>query len=500
LHGPDPIPRPLDHLPQKGSGEASALEVRDVRLSYAELDAAIGRLATSLIERGLNPGDRVATWLPKTVEACLMPLAAARAGVIHVPVNPALRAAQVLHILNDSGAKQLVTAKSRADLLPKSACEIFDDGDARGAWQTGKILAPSDADTDALAAILYTSGSTGLPKGVMLSHANMWLGAVSVAHYLKGAATDRTLCVLPLSFDYGQNQLFSSWAAGACAIPLDFLTPRDVIRAVEKYEINGVAGVPPLWVQLIEAEWPSATAELIQRVTNSGGALSPNLIAELQRTFPCADLYPMYGLTEAFRSTYLEPSLVKSHPTSMGRAIPFAEILIARTDGSITNDDEPGELVHAGPLVAKGYWQDPSRTAERFKPAPSASRYGGTAVWSGDKVRRDRDGLLYFVGRDDEMIKVSGNRISPTEVEEAAEASGVVAESVALGVSDERLGQAIILVARARDGADRDALAQWFKAEVPAFMAPKQVIWRDALPRNPNGKLDRASIRAEFAS
>jgi acyl-CoA ligase (AMP-forming) (exosortase A-associated) len=483
-----------------GAGDAQALNVRDLRLSFADLEAATGRLAAALRAKGVVLGDRVATWLPKTAEACLMPMAVARAGAIHVPINPSLRAPQVAHILGDSGAKLLVTAKSRADLLDPGQCAIFDDRDASAAWQSGEIMPPSAADPEQLAAILYTSGSTGLPKGVMLSHANMWLGAVSVAHYLKVTPTDRTLCVLPLSFDYGQNQLFSSWAGGACAIPLDFLTAREVVRAIQKFEINALAGVPPLWVQLVEAEWPAAIARQVERITNSGGALSPGLIAGLKRTFLRADLYPMYGLTEAFRSTYLDPALVEAHPTSMGRAIPFAEILVVRSDGSITDDDEPGELVHAGPLVAKGYWQDPARTAERFKPAPRASRFGGLAVWSGDKVLRDADGLHYFVARDDEMIKVSGNRISPTEIEQAAEASGSVSESVALGVPDERLGQAIILIARAREGADRDALAIWFKTNLPAFMTPKEVIWRDALPRNPNGKLDRAAIRAEFVA
>jgi acyl-CoA ligase (AMP-forming) (exosortase A-associated) len=500
LHGPDPIPRPLDHLPQMGAIDAPALNVRDVVLSFAELEAAVGRLASVLRARGLTQGDRVATWLPKTLEACLMPLATARVGAIHVPINPALRPAQVLHILEDSGTQLLITAKGRMDMLGSASCEFLCDQDAKLGWQSGDILPPSNADPDALAAILYTSGSTGLPKGVMLSHANMWLGAISVAHYLDVKSSDRTLCVLPLSFDYGQNQLFHSWAAGACAVPLDFLTPRDVIRAIERYEANALAGVPPLWVQLIEAEWPADSAARVTRLTNSGGALTPGLISALRQTFPKADLYPMYGLTEAFRSTFLAPDLVDSHPTSMGRAIPFAEILIVRPDGSVTQDDEAGELVHAGPLVAKGYWQDPERTAQRFKAAPSASDYGGIAVWSGDKVRREGDGLLYFVGRDDEMIKVSGNRISPTEIEQAAEDSGSVVESVAIGVPDDRLGQAIILVARAKAGASEDALSAWFKAELPAFMAPKQIIWRDELPRNPNGKLDRAAIRAEFVA
>ncbi len=485
----------------RGDGSAQALITRERHFTYQELDLAVGRLARLLLERGAQKGDRVATWLPKSVEACLMPLAAPRAGLIHVPINPALRPVQVGHILEDSGAALLLTAKARADLLAPNAAQPIIDRDLFDLWQSGDHLAPSSADTDDLAAILYTSGSTGRPKGVMLSHANLWLGAASVAHYLKVEKSDRTLCVLPLSFDYGQNQLFNSWYAGASAAPLDFLMAKDVVRAVERFEITTLAGVPPLWVQMIEANWPSDIARRVRKITNSGGALTPGLIAGLRRIFSGAELYPMYGLTEAFRSTYLDPTLVDRHPTSIGKAIPFAEILIVRPDGTLAADDEVGELVHAGPLVAKGYWQDEEKTAERFKPAPMGSSYGGLAVWSGDKARRDQDGLLTFVGRDDEMIKVSGNRISPTEIEEAAEASGAVAESVAFGVPDERLGQAIILIARARPGGgDHQALTDWFKREMPAFMTPKSIIWRDSLPRNPNGKLDRVALRAEFVA
>jgi acyl-CoA synthetase (AMP-forming)/AMP-acid ligase II len=249
----------------------------------------------------------------------------------------------------------------------------------------------------------------------------------------------------------------------------------------------------------VETNWPSETASRVKRLTNSGGALTPGLIAAMRRTFPNAELVPMYGLTEAFRSTYLPPDMVTQHPTSMGMAIPFAEILVVRPDGTETCTDEPGELVHAGPLVAKGYWQDEDRSAERFRAAPASSQYGGLAVWSGDTVRRDASGLLYFIGREDEMMKVSGNRISPTEVEDASSASGLVAESVAIGVADERLGQRIILVARAREGADQDALMPYLKKELPSFMVPSQIVWRADLPRNANGKLDRAGLKAEFA-
>lgn len=503
---PDSQPYPLDHLCRKGTGDAAALKGRFGTLTYAELEAATGRLAAWLRGRA-GPGARVASWMGKTRLACFMPLASARAGLIHVPINPLLKHAQVAHILADSGASLLIGTGARLDTLEPGNvpddCTLIPETEAEAVIDSkGQGLSLSSADPDSLAAILYTSGSTGRPKGVMLSHANLWLGAISVAHYLRLGPQDRTLCVLPLSFDYGQNQLLSTWAAGGCVVPLDYLTPRDVIKAVEKYAITTLAGVPPLWVQLAEQSWPSETAARLRRLTNSGGALTRPLVRQLRVLFPQADLYPMYGLTEAFRSTYLDPALVDSHPDSMGRSIPFAEILVVRPDGSVTADDEPGELVHAGPLVAKGYWQDPQRTAERFRAAPSASQYGGNAVWSGDTVRRDADGLLYFVGRGDAMIKSAGNRISPTEIEEVAVQSSDIAEAVALGVPDERLGAAIALLLRRRGELDRaeaeHMLTEHLRSELPNFMQPKYLRFMDSFPRNPNGKIDRVKLAQDF--
>lgn len=495
--------QPIDHLPLCGAREAPALLLRDRQLNYAELERLTGRLAAHLVNHGRTPGDRVACWLGKGLLAAVLPLAVARAGLVHVPINPVLKRAQVAHILVDSGASLLITNSARAGSLARGdvpgACHIIDDAALLAAIEgQGNAMPPSAAQPDQLAAILYTSGSTGKPKGVMLSHANLWLGADSVAGYTRLAADDRILAVLPLSFDYGQNQLFSAWKAGASVAPIDYLAGVDVIRAVDRFAITTLAGVPPLWVQLLDSSWPDAAASGLRRLTNSGGALTRRMVERLRARFPAADLYAMYGLTEAFRSTYLEPELIDQRPESIGKAIPYAEILVVRPDGQLAADEEPGELVHCGPLVAHGYWRDPQRTAERFKPAPAASVYGGTAVWSGDTVKRDADGFLTFVGRDDAMIKSSGNRISPTEVEEGAEQTGLVAEAVAFGLPDAALGQAVALVARPLSGADGEvsieAIAKRMRAELPSFMLPKHIILRQDLPRNANGKLDRVAI------
>ncbi|WP_420144038.1 acyl-CoA ligase (AMP-forming), exosortase A system-associated [Sphingobium sp.] len=496
--------RPIDHLLLRGDPARPALDGRSGSYAYAELEETLGRLARWLAGFGLEPGARVASWIAKGPVAALMPLAAPRAGLVHVPVNPLLKHGQVAHILADSGARLLIGTAARLDsLLPGDVpadCQQHREDDAAAAMSGGEGIGPSHAAPDDLAAILYTSGSTGRPKGVVLTHANLWLGAVAVADYLKLTREDRTACVLPFSFDYGQNQLLSTWYAGGCVYPLDYLTARDVMKLVDRRDITTLAGVPPLWVQLTELDWPGDVAAKLRRLTNSGGALTRPLVAKLRRLFPQADLYPMYGLTEAFRSTYLPPALVDSHPDSMGRAIPFAEILVVRPDGSVTGDDEPGELVHCGPLVAQGYWRDPARTAERFRPAPPASRYGGMAVWSGDTVRRDGQGLLYFVGRDDAMIKSAGNRISPTEIEEAAVAVDGVAEAVALGVKDDRLGQTVRLLIRAADPDIGQAVAAHLKSELPNFMQPKDIIVHPDFPRNPNGKIDRVALAKEHGA
>ena len=501
---PDSTPYTLDQLTERGDAQAPALVLRDRTLTFEELRNRVATLAGWLVTKA-DSGARIASWAAKGELTCILPLAAAKAGMVHVPINPLLKRAQVKHILADSGAVMLIGTKARLSTLEDSdvetGCELFDENEVLTWADSGETpLPPSDRDPDELAAILYTSGSTGKPKGVMLSHANMWLGAVSVAHYLGLAQDDVTLAVLPLSFDYGQNQLLSAWYAGSCAVPLDYLFPRDVAKACAQHRVTTLAAVPPLWVQLTDLDWPEEAVSSMRRMTNSGGALTPDLVRRLRSLFPDARLFPMYGLTEAFRSTYLDPALVDTHPTSMGTAIPFAEILVIDEEGAVCEPEQEGELVHCGPLVAQGYWKDPVRTAERYKPAPAASRYGGIAVWSGDRVRRNESGLLYFVGRRDAMIKSSGNRISPQEIESAALATGFVAEAVALGLKDERLGHAIHLVVRPAPGTTdyRNALPEALKKELPNFMQPHVIHWRETMPINPNGKLDRTAIAAEI--
>jgi acyl-CoA ligase (AMP-forming) (exosortase A-associated) len=363
-------------------------------------------------------------------------------------------------------------------------------------------------DTD-MAAILYTSGSTGRPKGVVLSHRNMVAGAKSVASYLENRPNDTLLAALPLSFDAGFSQLTTAFFSGARVVLLNYLMPRDVLKAMEREQVTGLTAVPPLYIQLAQLEWPAAINQHLRYFANTGGRMPRETLALLRQRVPSASPYLMYGLTEAFRSTYLPPAEVDRRPDSIGKAIPNAEILVLREDGSSCGPDEPGELVHRGALVGMGYWNDAEKTAERYKllPAGVAGRAPGLqlpeyAVFSGDFVRMDAEGYLYFIGRRDEMIKTSGYRVSPSEVEEILYATKLVGECVAFGVEHPQLGQVIQVIATAPAGStqlDMAALQAECRKHMPAYMLPAGIAERSGpLPRNPNGKIDRKLLSTEW--
>lgn len=492
-------------------------------VAYAALAAEIELAANLYLGLGLDRRDRVAVYMDKRTETVVAMFGAAAAGGVFVPVNPLLKPEQVSHILKDCNVRILVTTLERLDLLRPVLAGCHDlrcvvviseqapphiDGISCINWseRTGAPRRPAHRVIDGdMAAILYTSGSTGKPKGVVLSHRNIVAGAQSVSQYLENRPEDRILSVLPLSFDYGLNQLTTAFRVGACAVLMNYLFPRDVIRAVEREQITGLAAVPPLWVQLAQLDWPAGIDAHLRYITNSGGAMPTSTLAALRTRLPKTRPYLMYGLTEAFRSTYLPPDEVDRRPDSMGKAIPNAEIMVVREDGTPCAPGEPGELVHRGVHVALGYWNDPDKTAERYKLAPGQPAglpIPEMAVWSGDTVKMDDEGFLYFIGRRDEMIKTSGYRVSPTEVEEVVYATELVTEVAAVGVAHPVLGQAVVLVIYLADRNEStgEKLMDECKRQLPAFMVPARIVSRDEpLPRNPNGKIDRKKLAGELA-
>ncbi|UGQ46222.1 acyl-CoA ligase (AMP-forming), exosortase A system-associated [Massilia endophytica] len=503
--------------------DAEALVYGGTRLCYGALAQQVREAASAFLAAGLRREERVAVYMEKNVENVAAMFGASAAAGVFVPVNPLLKPEQVAYILADCNVRILVTSVARLAQLAPSLAQCPDlrtvlavgegalpplEGVQVVAWEAAlgaakEGSAPRAIDAD-MAAILYTSGSTGKPKGVVLSHRNMVAGARSVASYLRNTAEDRILAVLPLSFDYGLSQLTTAFSVGATAVLLNHLLPRDVLNAVAAERITGLAAVPPLWIQLAPLSWPAGCT--LRYFTNSGGAMQRPTLDALRRALPKAQPFLMYGLTEAFRSTYLPPEELERRPDSMGKAIPNAEVMVLRADGSECDPGEPGELVHRGALVAMGYWNDPARTAERFKPLPA--RHAGLplpelAVWSGDTVRRDEEGFLYFVSRKDEMIKTSGYRVSPTEVEEVIYAREQVAEAAAIGVPHPALGQAIVVIASARSGTALTAsdLLAACKPHLPGYMLPQKIVMIEgSLPRNLNGKIDRKQLSMEYAN
>ncbi|MET0068001.1 MAG: acyl-CoA ligase (AMP-forming), exosortase A system-associated [Candidatus Thiodiazotropha sp.] len=508
-----------DRLPNQ-----TALQYKSDALSYRQLAEQVDRFAQALMAMGIERSGRVAIYLPKRLENVIAIFGTLAAGGVFVPINPSLKPHQVSHILLDSEAQLLITTPGKLKSLSGTLPYCVD--------LTDLVLVDDQAETDPsgfsqhlmtweaflcheyqltthriiesdLAALIYTSGSTGEPKGVVLSHRNMVAGAQSVASYLNNSAADRILVVLPLSFDYGISQLTTSFLVGATAVLINYLLPMEVLNTLVHERITGLAAVPPLWNLLVQLPWPEEIAGQLRYITSSGGVVPVETTELLRQVLPETDIYLMYGLTEAFRSTYLPPQQVARRPTSMGIAIPNAEILVLRSDGSPCGVDEPGELVHRGPLVALGYWNDEVATQKRFRAFPhnvEGVPARELAVWSGDIVKRDSQGYLYFIGRHDDLIKTSGFRVSPNEIEAIVHASGLVEEVVALGIPHATLGQSIALIVVPKTGetVTEERLINACKKRLATYMTPSLVEFRTAIPTNPNGKLDRKRLAQDL--
>lgn len=513
--------------------QAVALTDGRSSLTYGDLSAGVSRFAAGLMGLGLARSERVAIYLEKRFETVVASFGAPAAGAVFVPINPLPKPEQVAFILRDCNVRLLVTSPERLDLLKEVLAECHDlrhvvvtDAvtnsvhaaitvkGSLGLTIWSDFLRPPArpghrvVDVD-MAAILYTSGSTGKPKGVVLSHRNMVAGAKSVASYLENSPQDTLLAALPLSFDAGFSQLTTAFHAGARVVLLNYLMPRDVLKTLEREKVTGLTAVPPLYIQLSQLEWPASINGNLRYFANTGGRMPRETLTLLRQRAPNARPFLMYGLTEAFRSTYLPPDEVDRRPDSIGKAIPNAEILVLREDGSPCSPDEPGELVHRGALVGMGYWNDAEKTAERYKllasdapVRPPGLQLPEYAVFSGDTVRMDAEGFFYFIGRRDEMMKTSGYRVSPSEVEEILYATQLVGECVAFGVDHPTLGHAIQVIATpagATGALDVEALMAECRSRMPAYMVPTGIeVAIGPLPRNPNGKIDRKLLSTEW--
>ncbi len=514
----------LHHLLRRSAdrlADKDALVHGNERLTYAEVAGRASGLGAGLRRLGVTPRDRIGIYLEPSVAQVVSIFGISEAGGVFVPVNAMLLAEQVKHIATDCRMKGLITTASKVAGLSAVIKEIpslefvvvvgdggpFDVEVPVESYAEMTATAPAARLGDTaigrdLAAILYTSGSTGKPKGVMLSHANVIAGASIVSTYLGISERERILAILPFSFDAGMNQLTTAFQQGATLVLMTFTFAREIVRMLAKERVTGLAGVPTLWSLLAQPASSLAKTPLpdLRYITNTGGAMPQPVLAALREALPATKVFLMYGLTEAFRSTYLPPDELDRRPTSMGKAIPDTEILVVNESGQPCRPGEVGELVHRGPTVSLGYWGRPDLTAQVLRPHPFIPmELGGDerVCYSGDLVRMDEDGFLYFIGRRDAMIKSSGFRISATEVEEAIFQSGLVKGAAVIGLPDPVLGQSIKAFVVPKDGVTVSvpALLEFCASRLPRYMVPAAADVLDEIPKTTSGKVDYPALR-----
>jgi len=491
----------------------TAAVFKEDRLSYQDINEEANQLAHCLIKLGVKKGDRVGIYLTKSPEEVVSIFAVLKTGAIFVDINPHLKDDQVSYIVKDCTIKGLMSSGDRLSSL-KNTLDIESmelvvvTGKGSGAFNKDKLKVTTFEDVhnsgertnpqveliDAdLASIIYTSGSTGMPKGVMLTHQNIVMGANSVTEYLNNTQDDIILSILPFSFDYGLNQLTTCFQVSATIVLMTYIFANDVVDKIIKEKITGLAGIPTFWIQLLQA--PNINKhkyENLRYITNSGGKIPVVYVNKLRETFPHTEIFLMYGFTEAFRSTYLNPREIDKRPESIGKAVPNAEVFLVNDDGKECIPGETGELIHWGPFVSKGYWGKPEETAKTIKQNPFIQEFTDLVAYSGDLVRKDEEGYLYFVSRKDKMIKSSGYRISPAEIEEQLYQDNRIDKVAVLGIPDDILGERIKVVITLKDRqswAERDIL-DYCKQRLPSYMVPHIIKIIDKMPLTPHGKID----------
>jgi long-chain acyl-CoA synthetase len=497
-------------------GDKVALVAGAERLTYRDLDLASDRLAGALAERGVARGDRVIVFMDNCREAVIAIFAALKAGAVFSPINPSTKADKLAYVINNCRARALITqdklrAVANAAVAETPSVALTVTAGAKEPVRGGlsfetalaaDLSAPRFAGIDLdLAMLVYTSGSTGFPKGVMLTHRNVVAAATSITTYLDNTPDDVILNVLPISFDYGLYQVLMAAKVGATLVlEQSFAFPQAIFAKMTAERVTGLPLVPTMAAIILQMrDLAPGTFPHLRYITNTAAALPPAHITRLRELFATARLYSMYGLTECKRCTYLPPDELCRRPGSVGIAIPGTEAYVVDEHGERVPHGVTGELVIRGAHVMQGYWENPEATARALRPGPHAWE---KVLYTGDLFRADADGFLYFVGRKDDIIKTRGEKVSPKEVENALYALPGIREAAVVGVPDPILGSAIKAVVAADPQANLSAhdVIRHCARHLEDFMVPKMVEFRDALPKTESGKISRRQIEGEMAA
>jgi len=493
-----------------------ALVCEGRRLTYAQIEEQANRVANGLLALGVQRGERVAVWLPNSIETVIAIFAILKAGGTFTVINPTTKPGKLAYVLNNCGASGSFTAGRHSgqathllETVPSLRFTILCGKRTAQATPAHPNLVtfshlletfPSTrppcptVDVD-LACLIYTSGSTGEPKGVMSTHANVVFAASSIIQYLENTPEDIVIDVLPLSFDYGLYQLLMAFKfGGTLVLEQSFAYPAAVLRRIEQEHVTGFPGVPTLFAMLLQMDLSQFALSSLRYLTNTAAALPVEHIRRLREAFYWARLYSMYGLTECKRTLYLPPEELDRRPGSVGIAIPGTEVWIEDEAGHRLGPGEAGELVVRGSHVMQGYWGDPEETAKRYRPG----RYPAERLlYTGDLFKMDEEGFLYFIARKDDIIKSRGEKVAPKEVESVLYQLPGVVEAAVVGVQDELLGQAIkafVVCGNGYNLTEQDVLRHCAQ-HLEDFMMPRYVEFRPSLPKTSSGKIQKSALR-----
>lgn len=501
------LERSAERYPDK-----TALVCANRRLTYSQVEAQANRLANALRRAGMSRGDRAAIFLPNGVEAVLSIFAVMKAGGVFVCLNPTTRLSKMSYILNNCQASFLITSSQLCDFTAALAGEVSSmkwiidasltalnkPADKTIPWDdfvlecTDERPANANIDLD-LACLVYTSGSTGEPKGVMSDHSNVDFATGSIIAYLQNTPDDIVIDFLPLAFDYGLYQLLMVFKfGGTLVLEQNFAYPADILKKVEQERVTGFPGVPTSYALLLQMDLRPYDLSSLRYMTNTAAALPASHVQALRDKFSWVTIYSMYGLTETKRTLYLPPAELDRHPGSVGKAIPGTEVWLEDENGRRLGPGETGELVVRGRHVMRGYWNDPEASARRYRPGPLPAE---RVCFTGDLFRMDEDGFFYFVARKDDIIKTRGEKVSPVELERTLYGLKGVLEVAVIGVPDDVLGQAIKAFIVPSDSSLKvaDVLA-YCRQHVEIFMVPKYVEFLPSLPKTDSGKIKKTGL------
>ncbi|HAQ19997.1 MAG TPA: long chain acyl-CoA synthetase [Prolixibacteraceae bacterium] len=499
----------------KNHPEKTAAIYKGKEYSYSDLRECAVNLAFHLVNSGIEKGDRVAVFMNNSWSSIVSIYGITLAGGVFLVVNPQTKANKLNYILNDCGSKVIL---SEGILMPEllrameGQNEIqevilseskhptddenfeftdFEEIISKRESASLPVIIPND-----LAALIYTSGSTGFPKGVMMTHQSMVFTSWSLIEYLRLTGDDSIILVLPLAFDYGLYQLIMAITIGGkIIIEHSFNFPPTIFKQIEQLKPTVFPGVPSIYAMMIATHKKTGIKfESIKKITNTAAALPAEFITDLKKIFPNALIFKMYGLTECKRVCYLEPELLDLKPHSVGKAIPGTEVFLRSPEGKPVPPGETGILYVRGPHVMAGYWNNEELSNEMLKPGLLP---GEKILCAHDLFKMDDEGFLYFLGRNDDIIKTRGEKVSPVEVENSIYQLNGIKEVAVIGIPDVILGESIVAFITQYDLAkftEKEIQQQCIKSLEP-FMVPQKIVFLPEMPKSSNGKIDKSELR-----